>query len=62
MERDAQLRRLALQKLDERAFETVRLDTIGQIKDGLVKGNLNSFKSLSGLSQTSRSHANVRVS
>ena len=43
--REAAIRRLALDKLNEKPFETVRLDTIDQIKEGFVQGNLNSFKS-----------------
>ena len=38
-------RRIALEKLDARPFETVRQDTLEQIRDGMVKGNLNSFRS-----------------
>ena len=37
-------------KLEEKAFETVRLDTIDQIRDGFVKGNLHSFRSPSNAS------------
>ena len=37
-------------KLEEKAFETVRLDTIDQIRDGFVKGNIRSFKSPSNAS------------
>ena len=47
-------RRLALEKLDAKPFETVRLDTIDQIRDGFVRGNLNSFRSPSHASLTSR--------
>ena len=46
-------RRLALAKLEEKAFETVRLDTMDQIRDGFVKGNLHSFKSPSSASTIS---------
>ena len=51
--REAAERRLALDKLDEKPFETVRLDTIDQIRDGFVRGNLNSFRSPSLYSMAS---------
>jgi len=38
-------RRLALGKLDERPFDMVRLATIDQIREGIVKGSLRSFRS-----------------
>ena len=38
-------RRLALAKLEEKPFETVRMDTIDQIRDGFIRGNLRSFRS-----------------
>ena len=43
-------RRLALEKLDAKPFEAVRIDTIAQIRDGNVKGNLASFRSPSNAS------------
>ena len=55
--RDEVERRLALEKLDEKPFETVRLDTIDQIREGLVKGSLHSFRSpTSNCSQQSPDH------
>ena len=38
-------RRLAADLLSEKAFYTVKRDTIQQIEEGLVRGNLDSFES-----------------
>ena len=45
---------MALDKLNAKPFETVRQDTIEQIRDGIVKGNLNSFRSPSNVSLSPR--------
>ena len=53
-DRQEAARRLALEKLENKPFETVRQDTIDQIREGNVKGNLNSFRSPSNASCTPR--------